>query len=70
MTDYAENPTPRILAAESRRRMRALIEDSSLGTAGAQALRKRAAGEALTPDEEIVAAAEMASLEWEMRRGR
>lgn len=61
--DFAENPTPRMLAAEPRREMRDLIDLSSLGTPGAKALIKQGRGEALTPAEKDAADAELRDLE-------
>lgn len=66
--DYATDPSPRILAAESRRQFRALIDASSLDTPGALAIRKRGRGEALTPAEEAAADQEMRDLDHALRK--
>lgn len=66
--DYAENPTPRMLAAESRREFRRLLDASSLGTPGAKALIKHGRGEELTSEEAEAMDAEMARLDDELRR--
>ena len=47
--DDSDDLPPRVRAAEERRRMRELLERSSLGTPGAQALRKIGAWELGVP---------------------
>ena len=69
--DYATDPTERILAAERRRELRALLDAGSLGSPGAQIMRRTAGRDvALTPDEQGAVDAEMADLERELRGPR
>lgn len=66
-----ERKADRARRAEARQRRKELermIEDSSLGTPGAQALRKKGRGEPLTLQERALAETEIARLEKELRR--
>lgn len=56
--------------AEQRREFRRLLDASSLGTPGAQAMRKRGAGQELNADEQKAADAELAALERDLTPSR
>lgn len=70
--DFVEHPTERMQEAERRREFRRLLDASSLGTPGAQAMRKRGRGEELTSEEEAAVVDELRELErwFERKRGR